>query len=305
MEKFRKVKKIFKGQRVLEGAGVKLKRIFGNNDTTLTDPFLLLDDFHSDKEEDYIKGFPQHPHRGIETITYVLYGDVRHGDSLGNSGTISDGDVQWMTAGSGIIHEEMPEGDDKGLMWGFQLWANLPRSQKMCKPLYRDVKNSDIPKLTLDNGTKIKIISGEVNGVKGPVADIAIKPEYLDITLPAGISFTRSFENEHTVFAYIIEGDVEIKEDDSPAAATAESKTDALFSHNADKGKTAVPKEQLVLFDAGDAVRITGGSKGGRFLLVSGKPLKEPVAWYGPIVMNTDDEIKTAIRDLKEGTFIK
>ncbi len=290
MEKTRKIKTILKAENVTEGAGVRLKRIFGNNDTALTDPFLLLDDFHSDKREDYIKGFPWHPHRGIETITYVLHGNVRHGDSIGNSGTISDGDVQWMTAGSGIIHEEMPEGDNNGLMWGLQLWANLPRSEKMCRPLYRDVKNAMIPAVKLDNGTEIKIISGEVDGIKGPVADIAIKPEYLDITLPAGVSFSRPFVNDHTVFAYIIKGEVIIRDDEETSGG---------------KNTITVPCEQLILFDEGDVVSVTGGEGGARFLLVSGKPLKEPVAWYGPIVMNTDDEIKTAIRDLKDGTFIK
>ena len=282
----------------MEGAGVRLKRIFGNNNTALTDPFLLLDDFHSDNKEDYIKGFPWHPHRGIETITYVLHGDVRHGDSIGNSGTISDGDVQWMTAGSGIIHEEMPLGDTNGLMWGFQLWANLPRSEKMCRPLYRDVKNKMIPVVKLDSGAIIKIISGEVNGTKGPVSDIAIKPEYLDVTLPAGVSFSRQFNNDHTVFAYIIEGNISVQNDEPPVGGTG-------HIQDIGKNKKTFPKENLILFDEGDAVSITGGVNGGRFLLVSGKPLKEPVAWYGPIVMNTDEEIKTAIRDLKDGTFIK
>ena len=298
MNKTRKIKTILKAENVTEGAGVRLKRIFGNNDTALTDPFLLLDDFHSNKREDYIKGFPWHPHRGIETITYVLHGEVRHGDSIGNSGTISDGDVQWMTAGSGIIHEEMPQGDNNGLMWGFQLWASLPHSEKMCRPLYRDVNNAMIPVVKLDNGTEIKIISGEINGIKGPFADIAIKPEYLDITLPAGVSFSRPFVNDHTVFAYIIKGDISVQEDEPPAVETKQI-------HDDGKNKITFPKEQLILFDEGDVVSITGGEGGARFLLVSGKPLKEPVAWYGPIVMNTDEEIKTAIRDLKDGTFIK
>jgi len=203
-----------------------------------------------------------------------------------------------MTAGSGIIHEEMPLGDDNGLMWGFQLWANLPRSEKMSRPLYRDVKNEMIPVVKLDSGAIIKIISGEVNGIKGPVADIAIKPEYLDVTLPAGVSFTRKFDNGHTVFAYIIEGDISVQDDEPPAGGTGQI-------HNSLKNEKTFPKEQLILFDEGDAVSITGGGSGSRFLLVSGMPLKEPVAWYGPIVMNTDDEIKTAIRDLKDGTFIK
>ena len=283
----RKIKAIFKAQKVTEGAGVRLKRIFSNNELKLTDPFLLLDDFHSDRKEDYIKGFPWHPHRGIETITYVLHGDVEHGDSIGNSGVISDGDVQWMTAGSGIIHQEMPKGDKNGLMWGFQLWANLPKSEKMCAPRYRDVKSTDIPELTLEGGIKIKIICGEVDGIKGPVSDIAIKPEYLDVTIPPEKTFRRSFDSSFTVMAYIIQGSVNV------------------ISGEAEKSGEPAREEQLILFESGSQIHLEAGTKGTRLILVSGKPLNESVAWYGPIVMNTDEEINTARRELSEGTFLK
>jgi len=291
MENTRKIKAVFRAQRVTEGAGVRLKRIFSSNELKLTDPFLLLDDFHSDRKEDYIKGFPWHPHRGIETITYVLHGDVEHGDSIGNSGVISDGDVQWMTAGSGIIHQEMPKGDKDGLMWGFQLWANLPKSEKMCAPKYRDVKSSDIPELTLDNGIKIKIICGEVDGVKGPVSDIAIRPEYLDVTIPAEKVFMRSFESSFTVMAYVIQGSVNVMGDEAEP--------------DSDPDGDPVREEQLILFESGDQIQLKAGTKGVRLILVSGKPLNESVAWYGPIVMNTDEEIETARRELNDGTFLK
>jgi len=206
MSIIRKIKRVSKSVPTIEGAGVHLKRAFGNSDVPLLDPFLLLDDFHSDNPDDYIKGFPWHPHRGIETITYVLHGDVEHGDSMGNKGDISSGDVQWMTAGSGIIHQEMPKGTKEGLMWGFQLWANLPASQKMNDPRYRDVKKDTIPEVTIDNGVKVKVIAGEVNGIIGPVRDIVIDPEYLDVTVTAGKSFSHATKKGHTVFAYTVEG---------------------------------------------------------------------------------------------------
>src|SRR5512136_1245577 len=207
MSSYRKIKKIWKSRPTIEGAGVHLKRAFGNNQVPQLDPFLLLDDFRSDNPDHYLKGFPWHPHRGIETITYVLSGEVEHGDSLGNSGVIHPGDVQWMTAGSGIIHQEMPKGDSKGMMGGFQLWANLPSSHKMMDPRYRDVKREQIPEISLKSGVKVKIISGKVSGTEGPVQDVVTDPEYLDVTVPAGATFTHPVRREHTVFAYVIEGE--------------------------------------------------------------------------------------------------
>ncbi len=279
----RKINRISKSVPTIEGAGVHLKRAFGNNDVPLLDPFLLLDDFHSDNPEDYIQGFPWHPHRGIETITYVLHGDVEHGDSMGNKGDISSGDVQWMTAGSGIIHQEMPKGTDEGLMWGFQLWANLPASQKMIDPKYRDVKKDTIPEVVLDSGVKVKIIAGVVNGTRGPVQDIVIDPEYLDVTVPADSSFSHNTKKGHTVFAYIVDGS-------------------GHFDHQKDK---VLAQENLVMYDDGDSVHITSSDGPVRFLLISGKPLKEPVAWYGPIVMNTQEELEKAFEEYRNGTFIK
>jgi redox-sensitive bicupin YhaK (pirin superfamily) len=266
-----------------EGAGVHLKRAFGNDEAPVFDPFLLLDDFHSNVREYYIKGFPWHPHRGIETITYVLHGNVEHGDSLGNSGSIKEGDVQWMTAGSGIIHQEMPEGDEGGLLWGFQLWANLPSAQKMMEPRYRDVKSADIPEVELEGGVRVKIIAGEVSGVKGPVGDIVIDPEYLDVTVPAGAVFVHDIPRDHNAFAYTIEGE-------------------GLFDSG---GGKPVGKETVLHYGEGDSVRVEAGEAGLRFLLVSGRPLKEPVAWGGPIVMNTEEELELAFEELQKGTFLK
>lgn len=280
MGRTRKIKKILKGRPTIEGAGVHLKRVFGYAHIPQLDPFLLLDDFHSNNPEDYIRGFPWHPHRGIETITYLLSGEVEHGDSMGNKGVIHPGDVQWMTAGSGIIHQEMPKGDQKGSLWGFQLWANLPASQKMMPPRYRDVKKETIPEITLDNGTRIKIISGTVHGTQGPVKDIVIDPEYLDVTVSSNSAFTHPVKTGHTVMVYIIEGE-------------------ACF----DKGKE--PAESLILFDEGDEVQITTTNSFVRFLLISGKPLREPIAWYGPIVMNTQEELRIAFEEYQNGTFIK
>jgi len=283
MSTIRKIKRVSKSVPTIEGAGVRLKRAFGNNDVALLDPFLLLDDFHSDDPDDYIQGFPWHPHRGIETITYVLHGDVEHGDSMGNMGDISSGDVQWMTAGSGIIHQEMPKGTEEGLMWGFQLWANLPASQKMIAPRYRDVKNDTIPEITLDNGAKVKIIAGAVNGTEGPVRDIVIDPEYLDVTLPPQTAFSHATKKGHTVFAYTIDGE-------------------GHFDPQKDK---LLEKESLVIYDDGDSVNIKSADNPLRFLLISGKPLKEPVAWRGPIVMNTQEELDIAFEEYRDGTFIK
>jgi redox-sensitive bicupin YhaK (pirin superfamily) len=283
MKQPRKVRKIFKSRPTLEGAGVHLKRAFGNSEVPLFDPFLMLDDFRSDNPEQYRAGFPWHPHRGIETITYVLTGDVEHGDSMGNKGVISSGDTQWMTAGSGIIHQEMPRGDHEGRMEGFQLWANLPRSHKMMDPRYQDIKSSQVPIVTLENGATIKVICGRVGTHEGPVKGIVIDPEYLDVTVPAQGAFTHPTKKGHTVFAYVIEG-----------KGHFDAQKDASFANGT-----------LCLFDDGDHVEITAGQEPMRFLLISGKPIGEPVAWYGPIVMNTDEELETAFEEYREGTFIK
>jgi redox-sensitive bicupin YhaK (pirin superfamily) len=300
MGKIRNIKKILKSKPTIEGAGVHLKRAFGYSQVPSLDPFLLLDDFHSEEPDDYIKGFPWHPHRGIETITYVLYGKVEHGDSLGNKGTISSGDVQWMTAGSGIIHQEMPKGQKDGLMWGFQLWANLPASQKMMDPRYRDVKSKQIPEVTLDHGVKIKIICGEVTGVKGPVEDIVIDPEYLDITVPSKFNFTHLVKRGHTVFAYVLEGKGYFDPQRDSYAYEVGGTNYFDFKRECFMGS-----ETLILFDEGDEVVISTEEKPVRFLLISGKPIKEPVAWYGPIVMNTQEELRVAFEEYQNGTFIK
>jgi redox-sensitive bicupin YhaK (pirin superfamily) len=283
MSNVRSIRRVIKSKPTIEGAGVHLQRVFGFGDTSMFDPFLLLDHFGSNDPRDYQRGFPWHPHRGIETITYVLRGNVEHADSLGNKGIIGSGDVQWMTAGSGIIHQEMPAGDQKGGMWGFQLWANLPASQKMMNPRYRDVLAQDIPEIVLPGGIRIKIIAGEVMGTPGPVRDIIIDPEYLDITLPAGSRFTHSTKPGHTVFTYLFEG--------------------SGFFDSAEG--SLVTAGHLVLFDEGDQIAVTAGEVPARFLLISGKPLHEPVAWYGPIVMNTQEELRAAIEEYNNGTFIK
>lgn len=276
----RDIDQIFKGEPVTEGAGVKLHRAFGYFEAPLFDPFLMLDDFRSHNPEDYIKGFTWHPHRGIETITYIHSGDVEHGDSLGNKGIISSGSVQWMTAGSGIIHQEMPKGDENGSMLGFQLWANLPASHKMIDPCYREINKDEIPEIVRENGTKIKIIAGTVDGVKGPARNIAIDPEYLDCIVPAGVEFVHSTNKEYTVFIYVIDGQGFVN-------------------------GSEVKNRSLVLFDKGDELAVTAGKDGLRFLLVSGKPLNEPIFWRGPIVMNSLQELDQAFQEYKDGTFIK
>lgn len=287
MTDMRKIRRVLKSQPTIEGGGVHLKRAFGYPQVPELDPFLLLDDFHSNSPDEYIKGFPWHPHRGIETITYVLYGKVEHGDSMGNKGTISSGDVQWMTAGSGIIHQEMPKGQEDGLMWGFQLWANLPASQKMMDPRYRDVKQNQIPEIELDGGVKVKIICGELNGVKGPVQDIVIDPEYLDISVPSKARFTHTTKRGHKAFAYIIEGE-------------------GHFGQGRDSNAyERIGAESLVIFDDGDAVAISSEDRPVRVLFVAGKPIGEPVAWHGPIVMNTQEELRIAFEEYENGTFIK
>jgi redox-sensitive bicupin YhaK (pirin superfamily) len=265
------------------------------------DPFLLLDDFHSDNPKDYLPGFPWHPHRGIETITYVLHGRVEHGDSMGNKGTISSGDVQWMTAGSGIIHQEMPKGSKDGLMWGFQLWANLPQSQKMMDPRYRDVKSTQIPEVTLKTGVKVKIICGMVNGVSGPVKDIIIDPEYIDVSMPPKTVFTHPVKSGHTLFAYVIEGKGYFDQGRNSYAH------EVIGSNYFDfKRECLVGAESLVLYGhEGDQMVVTSEETPVRFLLVSGKPIGESVAWYGPIVMNTQEELRIAFEEYEKGTFIK
>jgi redox-sensitive bicupin YhaK (pirin superfamily) len=300
MPAIRKIKKILKSKPTIEGAGVYLKRVFGFSEVPLFDPFLLLDDFRSDNPDHYLKGFPWHPHRGIETITYVLKGDVEHGDSLGNKGIISSGDVQWMTAGSGIVHQEMPKGDENGTMYGFQLWANLPSREKMMDPRYRDVANEQIPEVKLPNDTTVKIIAGEVSGIKGPVQDIVIDPVYIDVTVPANSEFRQPAKPGHTVFAYIIEGQGYCCREKSPFTYEVEGIN--YFDIQRDP---FVGNGTIVLFDDGDEILVFTEEHKVRFLLISGKPIGEPVAWYGPIVMNTQEELQIAFEEYNKGTFIK
>lgn len=284
----------------IEGAGVHLKRAFGFHQVPELDPFLLLDEFHSENPEDYIAGFPKHPHRGIETITYVLEGVVRHEDSLGNKGMITPGDVQWMTAGSGIIHQEMPEGNESGVLWGFQLWANLPASHKMMKPRYQEIKSSKIPELIMEKGLKVRIICGDFNGVEGPVKEIVTEPEYLDVTLPAEERFLHITVPGHTVLAYVIKGKGRFDDEKDPCAYETEGGRYLDPTESCEIGP-----ESLVLYGNGNSIEVTAGEKGVRFLLMSGKPIGEPVAWYGPIVMNTQEELKTAFEEYRKGTFIR
>lgn len=267
----------------LEGAGVHLKRVFGHGMEKLLDPFLMMDDFRGDHPSKYERGFPWHPHRGIETITYMIEGACDHGDSLGNSGTILPGDVQWMTAGSGIIHQEMPRGDDAGCMGGFQLWANLPAAHKMRDPRYQGIESSDIPVVHSD-GARVRVIAGRVGDTEGPVSNIAAQPVYVDVTLKPGVQWKHAAPLGHTAFAYLFEG---------------------RGAFGADAEVVAAGDGMLVLFGDGDAVTVTGGESGARFLFVSGRPLHEPIAWRGPIVMNTREELDTAWRELESGTFVK
>jgi redox-sensitive bicupin YhaK (pirin superfamily) len=297
----RPVKSIVQSKPTMEGAGVKLRRAFGFGETKETDPFLLFDDFRNDKPDDYLAGFPWHPHRGIETITYVLNGSVDHGDSLGNRGTLGAGDVQWMTAGRGIMHQEMPQGDAQGRMHGFQLWANLPASLKMTAPRYQDIKGGDVPEVVDDDGTRARIVCGEFWGKKGPVEGVAADPRYVDIFVPPGKRKTFKIEVERHAFAYIFEGDGKFAYASKPLGVLTEKEID---------GEEIVFREpagdrSLVIFDRGDEVTVQASEHGIRFLLVSGKPIEEPVAWYGPIVMNTQAELNQALSDLRGGTFIK
>src|SRR4030043_1366773 len=300
MKSVRKISKVWKSKPTIEGAGVHLKRAFGYYQVPLFAPFLMLDGFHSNRPQDYLKGFPWHPHRGIETNTYVHHGRVEHGDSMGNKGTISSGDVQWMTAGSGIIHQEMPKGQKDGLMWGFQLWANLPASHKMMDPRYRDIKSSQIPRVTTNTGVSVKIICGEVNGVRGPVQDIIISPEYLDITVPPNSSYEHIIPDNRNAFAYVIEGTAYF--DDQRDSYDFRVVNPSYFNFSR---KSILDEEYLVLFDRGNHIIVSTGDKPVRFLLISGKPIGEPVAWYGPIVMNTEQELRTAFEEYQNGTFLK
>jgi quercetin 2,3-dioxygenase len=296
----RAVKQIIQAQPTMEGAGVKLRRAFGFGKTGDFDPFLLLDDFRNEHPEDYLPGFPWHPHRGIETITYVLAGTVNHGDSLGNRGTLGAGDVQWMTAGSGILHQEMPKGDERGRMHGFQLWANLPANLKMTSPRYQDVTSSEIPEVVDDDGTVVRIVCGDFWGKNGPVDGIAANPRYLDVWVPPGKRKTLPVETNRHAFAYIFEGTGTFRDASNPASI----QTDIVGS-DGKSNMSVAGNRSLVLFDNGDEVTVQAGDSGIRFLLVSGKPLKEPVAWSGPIVMNTEEELRQAYAELHNGSFIK
>jgi quercetin 2,3-dioxygenase len=300
MAKTRKIQKVIKSKPTIEGAGVHLRRVFGYSEVPVFDPFLLLDDFRSDDPEHYIKGFPWHPHRGIETITYVLKGDVEHGDSMGNKGVISSGDTQWMTAGSGIIHQEMPRGDNDGLMWGFQFWANLPASHKMMEPRYRGIVSADIPEVTLQGSVRAKVICGEIGGVRGPVRDVVVDPAYLDVTVPPETTFTHPIKRGHKVFAYVVDGEGYFDPDRS--AYSHQVVGNNYFEM---KQQCFCGAESLILYEEGEEIMITTQDKPVRFLLVSGQPIGEPVAWYGPIVMNTQEELRIAFEEYDKGTFIK
>jgi redox-sensitive bicupin YhaK (pirin superfamily) len=297
----RQIKKVWKQIPTIEGAGVRLKRVFGFREVPQLDPFLLLDCFHSDNRDDYVRGFPWHPHRGMETITYVLDGDVEHQDSLGNRGVIRPGDVQWMTAGSGIIHQEMPQGSSSGRMWGFQLWANLPRRQKMMDPRYREVTAKQIPVIKTPEGATVRIIAGTAGGVQGPVREIVTEPEYLDVSLPAGKTFTHPVKPGHTAFAYVMEGEARFDPGQNPFDR------EAIGENYFDMQPSCMCREgDIALYEPdGDTVLVTTGKTPVRFLLISGRPLKEPVAWYGPIVMNTKAELQTAFEEFQAGSFIK
>jgi hypothetical protein len=295
----RPVRRIAQSKPTLEGAGVKLQRAFGFGDTTEFDPFLLFDDFRNENPDDYLAGFPWHPHRGIETITYVLAGNVEHGDSLGNRGSLGAGDVQWMTAGSGILHQEMPHGDERGRMHGFQLWANLPSSLKMTDPRYQDVAARDIPEIVDDDGTVVRVVCGDFWGRKGPVEGVAADPRYLDVSVPPGVRKRLAVETTRHAFAYVFAGSGSFRDASEPR----EVRTELVGS---DPGLVAeTGNRSLVLFDRGDEVTVQAGPDGIRFLLISGRPIEEPVAWHGPIVMNTKEELQRAIAELRNGTFIK
>jgi len=298
----RPIKRIIQSQPTIEGAGVKLRRAFGFGNTGDFDPFLLLDDFRNEHPQDYLAGFPWHPHRGIETITYVLRGTVQHGDSLGNRGALGAGDVQWMTAGSGILHQEMPQGDARGRMHGFQLWANLPASLKMTDPRYQDIVARDIPEVVDDDGTRVRVICGSFWGKAGPVEGVAADPRYIDVWVPPRVKKTLPVESSRHAFAYVFEGSGTFRDASAPRG---------VLTERVGEGESGPPvrdetgNRSLVLFDSGDEITIQAGEEGIRFLLVSGRPLEEPVAWQGPIVMNTEEELRRAYAELHDGTFIK
>ncbi len=296
----RPVRQIIQAQPTIEGAGVKLRRAFGFGKTSDFDPFLLLDDFRNENPEDYLAGFPWHPHRGIETITYVLKGTVSHGDSLGNRGILGAGDVQWMTAGSGILHQEMPKGDGQGRMHGFQLWANLPSSLKMTDPRYQDVPGKEIPEVIDNDGTVVRVVCGSFWGKKGPVDGIAADPRYLDVWVPPRRRKSLAVETTRNAFAYVFDGSGMFRNASAPLGV----KTDRIGLIT-DKPIEETGNRSLVLFDNGDEITVQAGENGIRFLLVSGKPIEEPVAWYGPIVMNTEEQLRQAYAELHDGTFIK
>jgi redox-sensitive bicupin YhaK (pirin superfamily) len=296
----RPIKRIVQSKPTIEGAGVRLRRAFGFGDTSEFDPFLLLDDFRNENPDDYLAGFPWHPHRGIETITYVLAGTVSHGDSLGNKGKLGAGDVQWMTAGRGIMHQEMPKGDPNGRMHGFQLWANLPAPLKMTAPRYQDIAAADIPEVVDDDGTRARIICGEFWGKTGPVEGVAADPRYVDVSVPPGLRKRIPVDPARHVFAYVFAGSGAFRDASQPRAVL----TEQVGSSEGTTYDTA-GNRSLVLFDRGDEVVVQAGEEGIRFLLVSGQPLKEPVAWYGPIVMNTQQELEQALKELRDGTFIR
>ena len=307
----RPVRSIAQAKPTLEGAGVKLHRGFGFGKTDEFDPFLLFDDFRNENPEDYVAGFPWHPHRGIETITYVLAGTVAHGDSLGNKGSLAAGDVQWMTAGSGILHQEMPKGDANGRMHGFQLWANLPKSLKMTAPRYQDVAGRDIPEITDDDGTTVRVVCGDFWGKRGPIDGVAADPRYLDISVPPGTRKRIPVERTRHAFAYVFAGSGTFRDASEPRGVITELVGSAGLPAEAQGAKAGptivsdVGNRSLVLFDRGDEITVQAGDEGIRFLLVSGNPIEEPVAWYGPIVMNTEEELRQAYSELRSGTFIK
>jgi hypothetical protein len=298
----RPIRRVTQATPAIEGAGVRLRRAFGFGKTNDFDPFLLLDDLRNERPEDYRAGFPWHPHRGIETITYVLAGTVEHRDHLGNRGVLGAGDVQWMTAGSGIIHQEMPEGDEGGRMHGFQLWANLPSSLKMTRPRYQDVSGRDIPEVVDDDGTRVRVVCGSFWGQQGPVEGIAADPRYLDVSVPPRQRKRLAVETSRHAFAYVFEGSGSFRDASEPRGV----RTEGVGTEGPPAPTRAeAGNRSLVLFDEGDEIVVQAGDEGIRFLLVSGKPIDEPVAWYGPIVMNTEDQLQDAYRELKDGTFIK
>lgn len=300
MDKTRKIQKVLISQPTLEGAGVHLRRGFGFREAPMFDPFLMFDDFRQDDPDKYLPGFPWHPHRGIETITYMIRGTAEHGDSMGNSGVIGPGDVQWMTAGSGVIHQEMPKGGPDGRMGGFQLWANLPASRKMMDPRYRDVKRADIPEVKMPGGVTARVICGAVGKTRGPVRDIVIDPDYIDVAMPPGTEFVHPTKPGHTVLAYIFEGEACFS--DEPGLSSYDVEPASYFDL---ERRPFLGDASVILFGDGSRLKVTTTDSPVRFLLMSGRPLGEPVAWRGPIVMNTQEELQAAFREYRAGTFIK